>query len=42
MEGIYYKPFPVLAEIPDEKNLHAFAEVKHGVNAKTYRTPEKL
>ena len=42
MEGIYYQPFPVCAEIPDKKNLHAFAEVKHGVNVKIYRTPEKL
>lgn len=35
MEGIYYQPFPVYTEITDKKNLHAFAEVKHGVNVKT-------
>ena len=34
-EGIYYQPFPVYTEITDKKNLHAFAEVKHGVNVKT-------
>lgn len=41
-EGIYYQPSPVCAEIPNKESRHAFAEVKHGVNAKIYRTPEKL
>ena len=42
MEDIYYQPSPVCAEIPNKKKLHAFVEVKYGVNAKIYRTPEKL
>jgi len=42
MEGIYYQSFPVCAEIHDKKSLHAFAEIKHGVNAKTYRTLGEL
>lgn len=41
-EGIYYQLLSICAEIPDKKNLHAFVEVKYGVNAKIYRTPEKL
>ena len=28
MEGIYYQPFSVCAEIPGKKKLRAFAEVK--------------
>lgn len=42
MEGIYYQPFPVCAEIPDKKNLHAFTEVGNKINMKPYRTPEEL
>ena len=41
-EDIYYQPSPVCAEIPNKESWHAFAEVKHGVNAKIYRTLKKL
>ena len=41
-EGIYYQPFPVCAEIPDKKKLHAFAEVENEINVKTHRTLKKL
>ena len=35
-------PFPIYAEIPNNKTLKAFTEVENDTNVKTYNTPKVL